>query len=84
MQIISYDNKILSFYCEHCDIHGEYDLSSILTDNCVVDVDVICDKCGDSNVVYILICYDQSIAPLLEAKLASIKEERYITNGNNT
>lgn len=76
MRIIDYENKRLTFYCEQCNIYGEYDLQSILSDNCAVDVEVFCDNCGASGIVYILICYDQSLATILQAQLNNLKEKR--------
>jgi len=78
MRILDYKDKRLMFYCEKCDIYGEYDLQSVLSDNCAVDVEVFCDNCGASEVVYILICYNQSLATVLQAQLNNLKEKRLI------
>ena len=77
MIVVDYDHKYtVKFYCDKCDFHGEYDTSSLLTDNCVIDVDAICDLCGDSYVLYILKCKDAAQAKELNARLKFLKIKR--------
>lgn len=77
MVVIDYDHKdVVKFYCDKCDFHGEYDISGLLTDNCVVDIDVICELCGDSYVLYVLKCVDAGQAKELNAKLEFLKLKR--------
>ena len=75
MEITKYSNGIVRFYCEKCDFIGEYDLSNLLTDNCVLKTNVICDLCGDSQYLYILKCKDQSESLRLNAEFQKLKEE---------
>lgn len=77
MIVVDYDNNyVVKFYCDKCDFHGEYDISSLLTDNCAVDIDVICDLCGDSYVLYVLKCKDPAQAKELNARLEFLKIKR--------
>jgi hypothetical protein len=74
MIVVDYDHQyVVKFYCDKCDFRGEYDISNLLTDNCAIDVDVICDLCGDSRVLYVLKCEDEAQAKELNAKLAFLK-----------
>jgi len=77
MIVVDYDHQyVVKFYCDKCDFHGEYDISSLLTDNCAVDIDVICDLCGDSYVLYVLKCKDPAQAKELNARLEFLKIKR--------
>lgn len=77
MIVVDYDHKyVVKFYCDKCDFHGEYDISSLLTDNCAIDVDVICDLCGDCYVLYVLKCKDPVQAKDLNARLEFLKITR--------
>lgn len=77
MVVISYDHEdVVEFYCDKCDFHGEYDITNLLTDNCAVDVDIVCDICGDSRVLYMLRCKDPAQAKELNAKLEFLKIKR--------
>jgi len=77
MIVVDYDHQyVVKFYCDKCDFHGEYDISSLLTDNCAIDVDVICDLCGDSYVLYVLKCTDAAQAKELNARLEFLKIKR--------
>lgn len=71
-----YENDIVGFYCGKCDFRGEYDIKSLVSDNCVVDVDIVCDICGDTNVLYVLKCNDPAQAKELNAKLEFLKYKR--------
>jgi len=74
MIVVDYDNQhVVKFYCDKCNFHGEYDISSLLTDNCAIDVDVICDLCGDCYVLYVLKCNDPAQAKDLNTKLRFLK-----------
>jgi hypothetical protein len=83
MRIIKYDNAVVEFYCDACDFLGEMDISSLLTDNCVVDVDIICDLCGELLVLYVLVCKDPVEAKLLSAKLEFLKVKRAAEDKKN-
>ncbi|KKM01709.1 hypothetical protein LCGC14_1791690 [marine sediment metagenome] len=76
MRITNYDSAMIEFCCDACDFLGEIDISSLLTDNCVVSVDVVCDVCGSLFVLYVLICTDPAEAKLLNAKLEFLKVKR--------
>jgi hypothetical protein len=77
MIVVDYDNQsVVKFYCDKCNFHGEYDISSLLTDNCAVDVDVICDLCGEYYVLYVLKCKDAAQAKELNARLEFLKIKR--------
>lgn len=77
MIVVDYDHKyVVKFYCDKCDFHGEYDISSLLSDNCAIDVDVICELCGDSYVLYVLKCKDPAQAKELNARLEFLKIKR--------
>ncbi len=77
MIVVDYDNEnIVRFYCDKCDFHGEYDINWLISDNCVVDIDVICDLCGDLYVLYVLKCADAARAVELNAKLGALKLKR--------
>lgn len=76
MRITNYDNAVIEFCCDACNFLGEMDISSSLTDNCVVSVDVICDLCSGLAVLYVLICTDPAEAKLLTARLEFLKVKR--------
>ena len=77
MIVVDYDNQnVVKFYCDKCDFHGEYDINGLLTDNCAIDVDVICDLCGECYVLYILKCKDPAQAKDLNARLEFLKITR--------
>ena len=77
MIVVDYDSQyVVKFYCDKCNFHGEYDISSLLSDNCAIDVDVICDLCGDSYVLYVLKCKDPAQAKDLNALLRFLKIKR--------
>jgi len=78
MIVVDYNHQdVVKFYCSKCDFHGEYDITSLLTDNCAVDVDIVCDVCGDSYVLYVLKCNDAGQAKELNAKLGVLKTKRF-------
>jgi len=77
MIVVNYDSKyVVKFYCDKCAFDGEYDISSLLTDNCAIDVDVICDLCGDCYVLYVLKCKAPAQAKDLNARLEFLKITR--------
>ena len=77
MIVVDYDdNSVVKFYCDKCDFHGEYDISSLLTDNCAVDIDVVCELCGEHYVLYVLKCKDSAQAKDLNARLEFLKITR--------
>ena len=77
MIVVDYDNQnVVKFYCDKCDFHGEYDINGLLTDNCAVDVDVICDLCGECYVLYVVKCKDPAQAKDLNARVEFLKITR--------
>ncbi len=76
MRVTNYDNDMIEFCCDACNFLGKMDISSSLTDNCVVSVDVVCDLCGDLAVLYVLVCKDPAEAKLLNARLEFLKVKR--------
>jgi hypothetical protein len=84
MIVVDYNNEsIVKFYCGECNFHGECDIKNMLSDNCVVDVDVICDICGDSYTLYVLKCKDEERAKELSAKLEFLKYKRAAEDGED-
>lgn len=77
MIVVDYDGcNIVKFYCDDCNFHGEYDINNLISDNCAVDVDVICDLCGDLYILYVLRCKDEALADELNARLKVLKYNR--------
>jgi hypothetical protein len=77
MIVVAYNYRnVVEFYCDKCDFHGEYDITNLLTDNCAIDVDVICDVCGDTRVIYVLRCKDPAQAKELNARFEFLKIKR--------
>jgi len=70
------DSNTVKFYCKKCDYMGEYDLSGMIKDNCVFDVDVICELCSDLSVLYVLRCKDPAQAKILNATMEALRLKR--------
>jgi hypothetical protein len=70
---MEYTEGIIKFRCDSCNFMGELDIRSSLEDNCVLDVDVVCELCGDSYVFYLLKCKDEFEAERLHGKLKALK-----------
>jgi len=80
----TYDERV-RFYCDKCGFIGEYDVGSSLSDNCVLDVEVVCGLCGDMTILYVLKCKDEFRAKLLNVEFKALKIRRRMegdTNGN--
>jgi len=73
-----YGNGIVRYECKKCGYCGELTIYDRLNDNCVLDIDVICKKCKNSKVLYILRCKDIIYAKELLAKLKSLKLKRSV------
>jgi len=73
MIVVGYEEAKVEFYCDRCDFHGEYDINNLLSDNCAVDVEVVCDLCGDKRILYVLKCNDESQAKELNEYLKFLK-----------
>jgi len=76
VRVLEYKEGFVYFRCDKCDFWGGMDISSCLSDNCVVDIDVHCDVCGDYTVLYVLKCTDQAFADELNAKLGALRVKR--------
>jgi hypothetical protein len=84
MVIVEYDrNNVVKFYCDECDFHGEYDVQFLVSDNCAVDIDVICELCGDTYILYVLKCIDPAQAKELNARLEFLKYKRAAEDKDN-
>jgi hypothetical protein len=84
MVIVDYDGKnVVKFYCKKCDFHGEYDVQFLVSDNCAVDIDVICELCGDTYILYVLKCIDPAQAKELNARLEFLKYKRAAEDKDN-
>lgn len=47
----------------------------MLTDNCVIRVEVVCSVCGKNKIMYILNCNDIAYARDLQGKLEALHAE---------
>jgi len=83
VRVEKYELETVKFCCDKCDFSGEYDISSMLSDNCVIDIDVICELCGDMCVIYILKCNDLAQAKDLSARFEFLKYKRSVEEKNN-
>ena len=72
----SYSDEVVSFTCNSCKIDDTCDVSHLITDNCAVDVNVVCRECADAGVVYILRCTDAALAKDLNGKLEVLRLNR--------
>ncbi len=82
MRITNYDDDVIEFRCDACDFLGEMDISSLLTDNCVIDIDVVCELCSDMSVLYVLKCTDPVQAKPLSAMLETLRIKREAEDKN--
>jgi len=72
--VLDYDNSCnLKFHCDNCNFYGHYDITNLLSDNCAIEVKVICDICGSAQTVYILRCSDEARAKELNEYLKFLK-----------
>lgn len=77
MRVTNYTNEeTIEFCCDKCGFLGELGITYLLSDNCVFDLDVVCDLCGDSSVLYILKCIDPAMAKELQARMNFLKVKR--------
>ena len=80
----TYDDRV-RFQCDKCSFMGEHDIGNLLSDNCVLDVEVVCGLCGDMTVLYVLKCKDEFKAKLLNVELKALKIRKEMeenANGN--
>ena len=82
VRVIEYEHGFVYFRCDKCDFWGGMDISGSLKDNCAVDVDVVCESCGEDTVLYILKCQDPAYAKELNAKLGALRAKRLSEDRN--
>lgn len=76
IQVKSYKNGLIRFYCDKCDLDEQKDVNELLNDNCVLEVELECSKCKDVYILYIVKCTDEAFTKSLNAELMVLKEER--------
>jgi len=76
IQVKSYNNGLIQFYCTECGLNKQKDVNELLDDNCVLEVDVECPQCKDKYMLYIVKCTDEAFTKSLNAELMVLKEER--------
>lgn len=76
IQVKSYNDGLIKFYCTECDLEDEKDVEELLADNCVLDVEVMCNQCYGIHILYIVKCTDEAYSRSLLGELMNLKEER--------
>jgi len=76
IRVFAYDEGKFGYECESCGLTFTKDISERITDNCALDVDVICKECGENGVVYFTRCTEEYMAKELLAKILLAKESR--------
>jgi rubredoxin len=74
--ITKYEDTCVNFYCNVCQKDSKLDISSLVSDNCAVVIDVTCPDCNDSKDLYILVNKDPIKALELQAKMDFLKVNR--------
>jgi hypothetical protein len=86
MIVREYDvDEVVHYYCECCGLEGKLNLSSVVSDNCAIEVDVRCASCREAYVLFVIKCKDEALADDLNARLNVLKSNRFvggIENGN--
>lgn len=76
VRILCYDRGLVTFHCDKCDYHGVKNISSLLTSDCVLEIEPVCIVCGDSTSLYFLHCETEYKANELCAGLEVLKSRR--------
>ena len=76
IKVFTFEEGIVGYHCEDCEKTFTEDISNRITDNCALDIDVICKDCGESSVLYFTRCTEEYMAKELMAKIVKIKELR--------
>ena len=76
INVFAFEDGQIGYHCEDCERTFTEDISDVITDNCALDIDVICEDCGESNVVYFIRCTEEYMAKELMAKINRAKESR--------
>jgi len=80
INVYRYNDGIAYFIC--CDKHYSYNFANMLSDDCVVDVDLVCPICGQTYVLYVLKCSNAAIAKELNDQLEVLKLRRRVVEDN--
>lgn len=83
IQVKSYNNGLIQFYCTKCELKEQKDVSELLNDNCVLEVEIECPQCKDVYILYIVKCTDEAFTKSLNAEFMVLKEERRKKLENN-
>ena len=75
-----YNDGIAYFTC--CETPYKYNFANLLSDDCVIDVDLVCPNCGQTYVLYVLKCGNAAIAKELGAQLEVLKLRRKVVEDN--
>ena len=76
IQVKSYRDGLVQFYCDVCGLNGQKDINELLVDNCVLEVEVECPQCKDVYILYVVKCTNEALTKSLNAELMALKEER--------
>jgi hypothetical protein len=76
IRVFAYEDGKIGYNCEDCDRTFTEDITERITDNCALDVDVICKECGELGVLYFIRCTEEYMAKELMAKIQGAKESR--------
>jgi len=76
IKVFAFEKGQVGYHCEDCEKTFTKDISDIITDNCALDIDIICKDCGESEVLYFTRCTEEYMAKELMAKITRAKESR--------
>jgi len=76
VKVFAYEDGKVGCRCGDCKQTFTEDISKRLSNNCALDIDVICKDCGDTGVLYFTRCTDEYMAKELMAKISRAKENR--------
>jgi predicted amidophosphoribosyltransferase len=63
IRIFAYEEGKIGFHCEGCELTYTKDISKDITNNCALDIEVICKECGETGVLYFIRCTEEYIKP---------------------
>ena len=64
------------YRCNDCGKTFSEDITERITDNCALDIEIICRECGEVGVLYFTRCTEEYRAKELVARMARMKENR--------
>jgi len=76
VRVLGYDKGLVFFHCDKCDYHGIKNITTLITDDCVLEIEPVCIVCGDSTFFYFLQCKTEYKAKELVADLEALKSRR--------